>query len=578
MEVLEQIEQVLTRAESMHVMFITDMDATDLRNHVASFGWGYVYINISSSDDAKNTLVRAIYNNCMKGMVSQPITDCDEYEVFDYLNNCEKKYVVHLHPTEELLNQPQLVAWLNTIDINKNYSNVRVIVLAKRNVNWKNHECFSIFKKKYLELRERKEIVSVLYGNYNLRDSNVVSSIRNITDKYENEVNEPIGDEYVSVFIDKNVRRVIALVDSKYLYSIECMYKTACAIEYGNPKESLYPIILDKSNHLDILQAEVFSFWAERLSKIEKCIEQLPDSSQSSMSFEKKCVSKIKDKLDEIWNIITSEEVYTDSNFERDLEFFINGEPNRNNIFANINKNIDPMEKNTKPEIIINGGNTQVNINAGSGPMTINNNQYFNTEITIEEVISELFDREFIDIYSVRVDTDEAVYEEVMKICSTFKDIVEHNRMSDLFHRQGRKPDETDWQLLLFAIAKAYEKASNGDYHVSREDNPGPGEIDMHFTCGIQANVCVEMKVSGSSELVHGYKEQLKGYMQAEKAKQGLYIIVKQDELHQSEIEKVKQLAESYAQSGDWYAPPVMVVDGRKQLSASKYNYTVPTE
>lgn len=150
---------------------------------------------------------------------------------------------------------------------------------------------------------------------------------------------------------------------------------------------------------------------------------------------------------------------------------------------------------------------------------------------------------------------------------------MEKCQLSTLFHRKNRKSDETDWQLLLYSIARTYINASKANLHVSREDNPGPGEIDMHFTRGTEVNICLEMEVSSNGMIVHGYKEQLKGYMQADGSKQGIYMIVLQDNQHEDDIKDVIKLAEENRSKGVGYAPEVIVVNGMAQVSASKKEY-----
>ena len=45
------------------------------------------------------------------------------------------------------------------------------------------------------------------------------------------------------------------------------------------------------------------------------------------------------------------------------------------------------------------------------------------------------------------------VYKLTLAMCQQFKHLVEHNRISELFYRNSRTPDETDWQLLLYTVA-----------------------------------------------------------------------------------------------------------------------------
>lgn len=98
------------------------------------------------------------------------------------------------------------------------------------------------------------------------------------------------------------------------------------------------------------------------------------------------------------------------------------------------------------------------------------------------------------------------VYEKTMAICLQFKHLVEDNRLSKLFYKDNRKPDETDWQMLLYTIADTYKRAANLDISITREDNPGVGEIDFHITCGAKANTVIKIKRSCNANLLHGYR------------------------------------------------------------------------
>lgn len=82
-----------------------------------------------------------------------------------------------------------------------------------------------------------------------------------------------------------------------------------------------------------------------------------------------------------------------------------------------------------------------------------------------------------------------------------FKKLVEYNRLSELFYRNKRSPDETDWQLLLYTIADTYKQAAKLDVSITREDNPGVGEIDFHLTRGSKANTVIEIKRSNNERV-----------------------------------------------------------------------------
>ncbi|NAD41333.1 hypothetical protein GUI25_25560, partial [Escherichia coli] len=74
-------------------------------------------------------------------------------------------------------------------------------------------------------------------------------------------------------------------------------------------------------------------------------------------------------------------------------------------------------------------------------------------DILMEEIL-EKFPFDFI--CSTDVNTRNKVYEFTMAICKQFKHLVEDNRLSEVFYRKNRTPDETDWQMLLYTVADTY--------------------------------------------------------------------------------------------------------------------------
>lgn len=163
-----------------------------------------------------------------------------------------------------------------------------------------------------------------------------------------------------------------------------------------------------------------------------------------------------------------------------------------------------------------------------------------------------------------------------LAICKQFKHLIEHNRLSEMFFRKNRKPDETDWQLLLYTIADTYKTSQNLDVSITREDNPGVGEIDFHLTRGSQANTVIEIKRSSNVDLLHGYRSQLAAYMKAERADSGIFIVI----LDKDNLEDIKnKLAEIQKdmKDNDEYIPEIIYVNGLRQPSASVSSYKDPT-
>lgn len=197
--------------------------------------------------------------------------------------------------------------------------------------------------------------------------------------------------------------------------------------------------------------------------------------------------------------------------------------------------------------------------------------QYF--DVRIEELIK----KHLIQIPNKENQSSkEEVYSMALAICKQFKHLIEHNRLSEMFFRKNRKPDETDWQLLLYTIADTYKTSQNLDVSITREDNPGVGEIDFHLTRGSQANTVIEIKRSSNVDLLHGYRSQLAAYMKAERADSGIFIVI----LDKDNLEDIKnKLAEiqKVMKENDEYIPEIIYVNGLRQPSASVSSYKDPT-
>lgn len=197
--------------------------------------------------------------------------------------------------------------------------------------------------------------------------------------------------------------------------------------------------------------------------------------------------------------------------------------------------------------------------------------QYF--DVRIEEIIKQ----HLIKIPEKENQSPkEEVYSMALAICEQFKHLVEHNRLSEILFRKKRMPDETDWQLLLYTIADTYKVAQKLDVSITREDNPGVGQIDFHFTRGSQANTVIEIKRSSNVDLLHGYRSQLAAYMKAERADSGIFMVI----LDKDNLEQVKnQLADIQKDMKDngEYIPKIIYVNGLRQPSASVSSYKDPT-
>lgn len=169
----------------------------------------------------------------------------------------------------------------------------------------------------------------------------------------------------------------------------------------------------------------------------------------------------------------------------------------------------------------------------------------------------------------------EEIYELTLSMCNQFKRLVEDLRLSEILYRKNRKPDETDWQLLLWMVADTYKNVGEFDVAITRESNPGVGELDFQITRGTKANTVVEIKRSCNKDLIHGYRTQLAAYMRATQATDGIFMVIVEDD----SINKVRVLLENVKidmlKKGE-YIPEIIFINGKHQPSASNSNYINP--
>ena len=121
-------------------------------------------------------------------------------------------------------------------------------------------------------------------------------------------------------------------------------------------------------------------------------------------------------------------------------------------------------------------------------------------------------------------------------------------------------------QRLFYCVAKAYGDAN--DIDINRESDPGCGELDFKFSSGAHKKVIIEIKLSSSTQLKHGLTTQLPIYMEAEKANNGIYMIMRMSPKDDLQIEKIKK---EHAEIPEGVAKPkLIIIDGVRRPSASK--------
>ena len=117
--------------------------------------------------------------------------------------------------------------------------------------------------------------------------------------------------------------------------------------------------------------------------------------------------------------------------------------------------------------------------------------------------------------------------------------------------------------------------AGNLDLAITREDNPGVGEIDFHITKGSKANTVIEIKRSINENLLHGYRTQLSAYMKAERAQSGIFMVIMEKDNIDEVKRKIAEVQKDMKDKGE-YIPEVIYINGMKQHSASNRSYKFP--
>jgi hypothetical protein len=163
--------------------------------------------------------------------------------------------------------------------------------------------------------------------------------------------------------------------------------------------------------------------------------------------------------------------------------------------------------------------------------------------------------------------TTDDVYVLVRKICEHFKHLVEEKGLNELlFDSEGRPKIEKASQLLFFGIADAYCVSNNID--ITREPETGRGPADFKLSRGYHERVIVEAKLSSNGKYLDGLTAQLPTYLNAEKAKHGVLLLIKVGD-HEKKLNRIKRVHSKLKKSGQ-PVPDLFIVDALEKLSASK--------
>lgn len=163
--------------------------------------------------------------------------------------------------------------------------------------------------------------------------------------------------------------------------------------------------------------------------------------------------------------------------------------------------------------------------------------------------------------------SSENILEVIRIICNHFGTLIEDNGWFEyLYDEKGKQKKERAPQLLFYGIAEAYCEAN--DLSLDRETNAGIGSLDFKLSRGFDAKVNVELKYSTNTNLTKGFEQQLPAYNRAEKTHSSIYLII-QTKNNQRKINNLLKIA-SAEKVKNKRVPEIIVIDGRKQVSASK--------
>jgi hypothetical protein len=165
------------------------------------------------------------------------------------------------------------------------------------------------------------------------------------------------------------------------------------------------------------------------------------------------------------------------------------------------------------------------------------------------------------------IKTSEQLEHVVSEVIDQFARNIETNGLNKLLFKPNGQPQrEAFAQLLFFASADAYCRANGLD--LSPESDAGRGPVDFKISKG-RLKVVVEIKLSKSSRILHGFQEQLEIYKAAESAQHGFYVIVRVSDSTPPAIEEIKKIIATRLKKGE-LTSKLKIVDGVLHPSASK--------
>ncbi|QQS17405.1 hypothetical protein IPL44_03865 [Candidatus Saccharibacteria bacterium] len=164
------------------------------------------------------------------------------------------------------------------------------------------------------------------------------------------------------------------------------------------------------------------------------------------------------------------------------------------------------------------------------------------------------------------------------KIIEQYRRCIEHNAGNTLLYkRKGQAVDPTQpvkedaAQTLFFLVADIICAAH--DVLLAREPNAGQGAVDFSLGTSYSDKVLVEIKKSTNGKLLDGYSNQLKSYIENEKAAHAFYVVVVVKKSNKTNrTSQLNELQKEYAKNirEKKKCPTLVVIDGLIHESPSK--------
>ena len=146
--------------------------------------------------------------------------------------------------------------------------------------------------------------------------------------------------------------------------------------------------------------------------------------------------------------------------------------------------------------------------------------------------------------------------------------MIEDNHMYWLLYNDNHEfRDEKAAQLLFYMMAHFYCAANHID--LSRECDPGVGELDFKLSSGFHKKVLIEVKKASSNSMLAGFLKQLPAYEKAERTQDSFYLVIKDKESSRNNIKKLLDNKVELEHESKRF-PEIIIVDAVEKPCASK--------